>query len=256
MYKIVMIDNEEVAIPDNEFYVMQQKKYKLLLQKANIPSFYWDIDFEDYQGDKTSKEFQIIYNYAHSFFKPEFNHVNLYLRGETSTQKSALMYNIGKTAITLGYTVKSILAGSLIDKLMKIQGFNYNEKIYNEIQDLKQCDLLLIDDFGDIKKTLMWQNEESKNIILVEWDKFLRDVLVSDTHVVITSNYSLSLVKQYFGEYIYELLDRNFFEIYLQYSVKEKRKNKITNAIQSLIVPHEHYDTSSISVKRRLIKIT
>lgn len=256
MYKIVMIDNEEVAIPDNEFYVMQQKKYKLLLQKANIPSFYWDIDFEDYQGDKTSKEFQIIYNYAHSFFKPEFNHVNLYLRGETSTQKSALMYNIGKTAITLGYTVKSILAGSLIDKLMKIQGFNYNEKIYNEIQDLKQCDLLLIDDFGDIKKTLMWQNEESKNIILVEWDKFLRDVLVSDTHVVITSNYSLSLVKQYFGEYIYELLDRNFFEIYLQYSVKEKRKNKITNAIQSLIVPHEHYDTSSISVKRRLIKTT
>ncbi len=251
-----MINNEEVAIPDNEFYVMQQKKYKLLLQKANIPSFYWDIDFEDYQGDKTSKEFQIIYNYAHSFFKPEFNHVNLYLRGETSTQKSALMYNIGKTAITLGYTVKSILAGSLIDKLMKIQGFNYNEKIYNEIQDLKQCDLLLIDDFGDIKKTLMWQNEESKNIILVEWDKFLRDVLVSDTHVVITSNYSLSLVKQYFGEYIYELLDRNFFEIYLQYSVKEKRKNKITNAIQSLIVPHEHYDTSSISVKRRLIKTT
>ncbi|HPC10016.1 MAG TPA: ATP-binding protein [archaeon] len=250
MYKIVDIDGEEFAIPDDEFYCLQNKKYQLLLQKANIPSFYWDINFVDYQGDKTSKEFQIIYNYAHNFFKPEFNHINLYLCGGTSTQKSALMYNIGKTAIKLGYNVKSILAGSLIDKLMKIQGFNYNEKIYNEIQDLKQSDLLLIDDFGDIKKTLMWQNEESKNIILVEWDKFLRDIVVSNTHVVMTSNYNLALVKQYFGEYIYELLDRNFFEIYLQYSVKEKRKNKIENAIRSLIIENSS-SQEQVLIKRR-----
>jgi DNA replication protein DnaC len=144
------------------------------------------------------------------------------------------MYNIGKTALKNGLKVKSILAGTLIDKLMKLQGFNYVEEIYKKVTELKGVDLLLIDDFGDVEKSLMWSSS-NKSIILTEWDKFLRELLASRTKIVMTSNYDKENIGQVFGKSLCELIDRNFYAIQLTESIKEIRQYNVAKVFQKNI---------------------
>lgn len=233
--EITIIDGEEYLYESlDEVREKQKAKYDLYLKKSNIPEFYWNINFEDYKGNKESKEFKDIVYYANNFHTEEFNHVHLFLFGNHSTQKSALMYNIGKTALKNGLKVKSILAGTLIDKLMKLQGFNYIEELYKKVIELKQVDLLLIDDFGDIEKSLMWSSS-NKSIILTEWDKFLREVLASKTKIVMTSNYDKENIGQVFGKSLCELIDRNFYAVQLTESIKEIRQYNVAKVFHKNI---------------------
>jgi hypothetical protein len=41
-----------------------------------------------------------------------------------------------------GLVTKFILAGSLIDKLMKLQGFSKDEELFNEIKELKNIEYI------------------------------------------------------------------------------------------------------------------
>ena len=221
------IDGETYVYEDEKFVEENNKlKYLLKLKQSGIPEFYWNINFEDYMGSKTNKEYLYITHYANSCHTKEFNHVHLFLYGSHSTQKSALMYNIGKQAIRNGMKVKAILAGTLIDKLMKLQGFNFIQEIYTEIQELKNCDLLLIDDFGDGNKTLAWKGE-SRNLIIGAWDTFLREILASNTKLVMTSNYDLQHIQEYYGKSLFELLDRNYYCLQLLSSIKDLRKYNV-----------------------------
>lgn len=234
--EVAIIDGEEYAYESIEDIRKKQiAKYELYLRKSNIPEFYWKIDFEHYKGNQESKEFKDIFYYAENCHTEEFNHVHLFLYGNHSTQKSALMYNIGKTALKNGLKVKSILAGTLIDKLMKLQGFNYIEELYKQIMELKEVDLLLIDDFGDVEKSLMWSSS-NKSIILTEWDKFLREVLASRTKIVMTSNYDKENIGQVFGKSLCELIDRNFYAIHLTESIKEIRQYNVSKVFQKNIL--------------------
>lgn len=220
---------------DNPEYIkyIQTEKFKLFFKKSGIPEFYFNIEFSDYIGDRKSKEYIYIKKYAENCHKKEFNHTHLFLYGIHSTQKSALAYNVGKLAIKNGLNVKAILAGTLIDKLMKLQGFNYIESIYEEIKQLKQSDLLIIDDFGDPNKVLSWKGE-SKNLIIGAWDTFLREILASNTKLVMTSNYSIKFIEGYYGSSLYELIDRNFIALLLNSSVKEVRKLKVQSAFEGM----------------------
>lgn len=233
--EVAIIDGEEYAYESIEDIRKKQiAKYELYLRKSNIPEFYWKIDFEHYKGNQESKEFKDIVYYAENCHIEEFNHVHLFLYGNHSTQKSALMYNIGKQAIKNGLKVKSILAGNLIDKLMKLQGYSYIEEIYNELRELKECDLLLIDDFGDANKTIAWKGE-SKNLIIGAWDTFLREVFSSRTKIVMTSNYDTDFIQEYYGKSLFELLDRNFYSIQLTECIKEIRQYNVAKVFQKNI---------------------
>jgi DNA replication protein DnaC len=230
-------DSGNEYVVDNPDYQkkIQQEKYNFFLQKSDIPSFYWNISFKDYKGDKNSKEIKQIMFYAENCHKEKCKHTHLYLWGTQSTQKTALACNILKQGIKNGLKVKFILAGTLISDLLKIQGFSKDEDIYYKIKNLKQCDLLLIDDIGDINKSVYWTKSENKNMIVSEYDMFLREVLSSNTKVIMTSNFDISIFKQYFGESMYELIDRNFAQIHLTQSVKSVRKlnvNKIFEEIE------------------------
>jgi DNA replication protein DnaC len=235
--KIDEFGNEyTVDNPDYKKKVAKDK-YNLILEKSNIPSFYWNINFKDYKGDKDSKEIKKIIKYAENCFKESYNYIHLYLWGNQSTQKTALACNILKTCIKNGMKAKFILAGVLIDYLMKLQGFAKDEDIYYKIKELKECDVLLIDDIGDINKSVYWTKSESKNMILACWDTFIREIVVNraKARVIMTSNYDIGIFKQYFGESLFELIDRNFAQIQLTQSVKSIRKfnvNKIFEEIE------------------------
>ena len=232
-YIITEKNGESVAI-DNPEYVkkIQQEKYEFFLHKSGIPEFYHNISFNDYYGQKENESIRKIRYYAEHCHEEKFKYVSLYLYGMGSTQKTALMCNIGKQAIKNGLRVKFIQASSLIDKLLKVSSYSRDEDIENEIDDLKEQDLLLIDDWGDAKKGIMFKN--NPDLILTEWDNFLRPLLANGTKIVFTSNNSLDCVKDLFGESLYELLHRNCEVLYLTEGVKQKRKMNIKSVFEGV----------------------
>lgn len=226
-------NGSEYTIDNPEYQKLKQnKKYKFFLEKSGIPEFYWKIEFENYACGKESKEFKKIVYYAQNCHKEKFKHVSLYLYGRNNTQKSALMYNIGKQAIKNGMKVKSILANTLISNLLKVQGYGNDEDIQNKIKEVKESDLILIDDVGDINKSTYWT--KSKNLVISEWDGFLREIFADDKKVVMTSNFDPTIFKQDFSESLYELIDRNCMSIQLIHSVKSIRKNSIDKIFEDI----------------------
>jgi len=220
--------------PEWKVYI-QNVRYNLFLERSGIPEFYWNINFENYVGNKKSVEFRKIKHYAEHLNEKQFSHVHLYLWGNQGCQKSALACNIGKSAIKKGLKVKFILAGDLIDTLMKIQGYNNNSELVKEIEELKTTyDLIIVDDVADAEKALMW-NSSNKSLIISEWDRLFRKILYNGTNIVMTSNFSIENCKQYFSTSIYEMLDRNMEKIHLTESVKEIRKLKVQSAFEGII---------------------
>ena len=226
--------NNEIAILNPEWEKQQrQKRYDIYLQKSKIPNFYHNINWDNYQGDKSCDSYRKIKHYADNIEDPKFNHVNLFLYGIHGSQKSAIACNVAKTALSKGLKSRFILAGSLIDKLMKCQGFNAPVDIVQEIQDIKKNDLLIIDDIFDTQKGLYWKGD-GNSLILTEWDTFLRDIISEGVKIVCTCNYSPSIIKQHFGESIHQLIDRNFVVFELKDIITEKRKLDVMSAFDGV----------------------
>lgn len=236
IYKIDSSGNSFATDNPNYKVYIQNEKFKLYLEKSGIPEFYWNIEFSDFVGNKKSTEYRKILYYANNITDKLFDHVHLYLWGIQGSQKSALSCNIGKSAIRKGLKVKFILAGDLIDDLLKLQGYNNNEILYNKIEDLKtNYDLIIVDDIGDPKKSATWKSDTGKDLVLTEWDRFFRKVLYNKTKLVLTSNFPIEIMKEYFSDSIYEMLDRNVEKIHLTDSVKEVRKLNVQSAFEGVI---------------------
>lgn len=228
IYKIE--NGEEVAYPNPEYdNYLRSKKYEYFLKRSGIPNFYWNIEFDDYVGNKESNAFKTIKTYAENIRDEKYNHTGLYLYGNSGTQKTCLSCNILKSAMRQGLRTKFILAGHLISKLMKVQSYSVDEEVQREISDFKMMDVICIDDCFDPAKSLLWKGE-SKNLIISEWDCFLRDLLGNGVKVIMTSNFSPEIVKQSYGDFLYDLIDRNIQAIELNDSVKEVRKLQVNLA--------------------------
>lgn len=214
---------------------LDQYKLNIKLKKSGIPTFYWDIEFNDYEGDKKNKSYLKIKYYAENFDQLKFNHTHLFCYGLHSTQKTALAINVLKSALKKGFNVDFILAGTLLQWLMSLQSFNIEKGIREEINKLKRSDIILIDDCFDPDKSLMWKNSENKNMIVCCWDLFLREIISSNTKVIITSNFDIDTIEQYYGKSLYELIYRNFAQIEFTESVKQKRKSKVEDIFKNLM---------------------
>lgn len=228
-------DGETYAIinPEYEQKILKDK-YELYLKQSHIPHYYWDINLENYQGNKESIGFKSVKYFIDNLQDEKLKHVNLYLHGTHSSQKTALAVNILKAGIKKGYRVRFVLAGDLIASLMKNQGFKNDPEIEGFIKDLKKADLLVIDDIFDPNKALLWKNSENKNMILSEWDTFLRGFLSSESRLILTSNFEPTVIKQYYGESLYELVDRNMVALQFTDTIKEYKKTKLSDVFKDL----------------------
>ena len=232
---ITQEDGDEVAIYNSEYKKENTKKiYNILLKQSNIPTYYWNVEFEDYKGNKSLDSVAKIIYYSEHFFEEQFNYTHLYLWGSNSSQKTALAINVGKAALRKGYSVKFILAGVLLDKLLKNQGFTYHEEIENNIRALKKHNMLIIDDIFDEKKSLMWAKEESSNYIISCWDSFLRDIISNHTKLIITSNVPVENIENRYGKSMYELIDRNFLAFGCYDSIKQYKKQQFNNLFKNM----------------------
>ena len=208
-----------------------KKKYDLLLMQSNIPHYYWDIEFDNYQGNKDSKSYQYTVDYAKNLATDKYKFTHMFLHGIQSTQKTAIACNILKEGFRQGLRGYFILAGDLIDALLKIQGFSSSTNVEEYIEKIKNSDVLVIDDSFDSSKSLLWAKQESKNIIITEWDRFLRKILSSNTKVIMTSNLSIEIVEQNYGRSMYELIQRNFTVLELREPVVTTKQNKYKKEI-------------------------
>jgi len=211
-----------------------QEKYNLGLKLSKIPKQYWNISFDDYKGDKNNINYKKVIYFAQNLEKSEMASVSLYLYGIHSSQKTTLAVNILKEGIKKGYKCRFVLAGELIDNLMKIQGFKFNIDLDSWLKDLSSSDLLVIDDIFDPNKALFWKNSDNKNMIIAEWDSFLRSYLSKGSRLILTSNFDVESIKQYYGESLYELIDRNVICLYFGDSIKEERKNKLSSIFEHI----------------------
>ena len=237
---IAQEDGDEVAIYDPKFKQKNSEKiYDILIRQSNIPTYYWNIEFEDYKGDKSLESVEKIIYYAEHFNEEQFNHTHLYLWGNNSSQKTALAINVGKAALRKGYSVKFILAGTLIDKLLKTQGFSYHQEIEDEIRSLKKHNILIIDDIFDEKKSLFWAKENSSNYIISAWDSFLRDLISNHTKLICTSNVPIQFIEEKFGTSLYELIDRNFLSFGCYDNIKRERKKQFENLFDGKLKENE-----------------
>lgn len=222
-------EGSERVLYRNEAYWkdIEKQRYDILLKRSGIPNFYWTIGWKEYKGDLSKHNLKKVMQYSEECFTDKFEYVNLYLYSkENSSQKTAVACNVGKDIIKQHKNVQFVLAGSLIDMLLKQSGFTHYPEIANELKKLKEADLLIIDDVFDTKKSVHWQNS---NITTSEWDRFLRELLVSRTKVVMTSNMTIDEIDKNYGKSMKELINRNFIDLEFKDSITKERKRKFDN---------------------------
>lgn len=233
--KIITINGEEVAI-DNKHHIekINKKRYDYYLKKSNIPEFYYDIEFSNYKGELSKDSLKKLQHYSDNIKDEKFKHVHLYMYGANNCYKTSLACALGKEAIRKGLSVKFILASSLINKLLKVQGFTIDYEIESYLKELRNQDILIIDDIFDITKGVTWAKPESNALIISAWDEFLRDIVVSDTKIVMTSNIPINVIQDKFGVSMYHLIDRNFACLNFLDSVKHVRMKKLDNLFKDI----------------------
>ena len=224
-YLTATIQGEDYAIPNPEYWKEQHKrKYEILLKKSNIPQNYWDLDFDDYEGELSVASKDKAVQYAQKCQEEKFHNVSLYMHGQWGTQKSMISCAIGKEFIRQGLSVKFVYAGELIDLLLKSQGFEYHKELEKEVDFYTHVDLLIIDDIFDKNKSVYWK--KSPELIVASWDTFLRRRISEDRRTILNSNFSLEAIKEEFGESIYELLNRNFVSLTFFDEISKTRKKR------------------------------
>ena len=227
-YIIKEINGEEYVIPNKEYWDdISEKKYYVLLEKSKIPRNYWDINFEDYKGDRSLSEKIKAEEYSNFCREEKFTNINLYIVGENGTQKTMIACNIGKEFIKKGYRVRFIYASELIDLLLKMQGYSWDKELYLKLKKIEDIDLLIIDDIFDIKKGAYWKN--NSDLIISAWDQFLRRFISENKRIVLTSNEPISNMKENFGHSLHNLIYRNFEELFFNDYISEIRKERFKN---------------------------
>jgi DNA replication protein DnaC len=235
MTDIIKEYNKELFVIKNSNYKIDKntKKYDFYYKKANIPESYKHIEFIDYISTTRQQEdsnFKVIIGYANNIDKPETEFVNLYLYGEPTTQKTALACNILKFGLVKGLKVKFIQSNTLFKYLLTTNGFNINEEYQKKIEEIFESDIICIDDIFSKKHHVTYKSDDN-NMIISCFDSFLRQIITTKTRIILTSNTEFDNIKNIFGEYVHELVNRNFKVLNLTsnitHVIKEKLENKI-----------------------------
>jgi len=217
-------DFEETISLSPEYIEEKNKKlYQVRLDKSGIPEKYWNLELDMYQGNISRDSLDKVKQYIERCDEERFLHLNIFMTGENSTQKTLCSANIGKAFIKKGKRVKFIYAGELIDMLMKNQGYSYVPEIDEYLKEIDLVDLIVIDDFADKEKSIYW--EKSPQLIRTAWDSFLRRVISENIRVVMTSNKSFASIQDMLGVSLHALMYRNFVELSFMDSVGDYVKS-------------------------------
>lgn len=203
---------------------IQNEKYKHYLKESGIPTDYWNLEFHHAGKGANQRVVELCKNYIYRLKRKSKK--NLYLYGLNSTGKTTAMCAIGKEAIREGFKVKFLQASNVLNLLQKTSGYGVDEFYETEKRKLDSYHLLLIDELFDSSKSILWKGE-SRNLIVAEWDSFLRHHLSNDRRIICTSNILMERIQTDYSVSLFELMDRNFQMLKFTESIKEDRKKHI-----------------------------
>jgi DNA replication protein DnaC len=240
-FNILERDGEEVVVlsPDGQkFYGSIEFDNRLLV--SGIPERYWSYtysDILDVPGNGSNKKIMTehirkIQYFIHCALKNK-ECINLYLYSQNyGSGKTSAMCVAGKELVRNKMKVKFILAGDLIDILMKTQGYGNNKDLVEQRDILLNQDVLLIDDIFDSNKSLLWSTE-NKGLIILEWDRFMRNATANNIKIIVTSNISIGGISGSFGPALSSLIMRDFMELHFEWSIARKRKTDMRRLMEN-----------------------
>lgn len=192
-------------IDGKKCHCFKQQMLTFLYDQSNIKDNLADIGFEMvsdsyYSGDDL-KLFKDTYkktiNFADNF---DSDYQNLLFYGTVGTGKSLLSSCVAKQLLESGHSVIYFSATALMDTLSK-DAFDYKNRNSNSLDDLFNCDLLIIDDLG----TEMTNNFTVSSLFSLLNERFLRR-----KSIVISTNLSLEELRNRYTDRIFSRLMGQF----------------------------------------------
>lgn len=126
--------------------------------------------------------------------------MNMLFVGGTGLGKTYLSACVANAVADKGYSVAYASAPQLFEKLNKNQ-FDPDEESARQVQELKNCDLLIIDDLG---------TELTTNFVTAALYSLVNDRLVTGKSMVISTNLNVSEIAQRYNPQIASRLQGNF----------------------------------------------
>ena len=204
-----------------------KKKYEVMLKYSGIPYEYHTLGFsvikDNYQ--KSRKNFKHCIKYAVSPDDEKFRDISLYLYGPNTSSKTSLACAIGMQFLKAGKYVKFITAFDLVQLLMERVSWEASSEVHGRVREFDKCDLIIVDDAFDSKKSLVWKGD-AKNQIIQLWDGFLRRHLSNHTRFIVTTNVNMAEVALSYSKDIYAQLKRNFYPLEFQDNIENIRTSR------------------------------
>lgn len=212
--------------PDYEVW-RKNEMFNVMLKYSGIPSEYHTLGFSAIKGNykKSKLNFKHCVKYAINPDDPKFKDVSLYLYGPNSSSKTSVACAIGMGYLKCGKYVRFITANELVELMIERVSWKAEDEVTSKLKDFEKCDLIIIDDAFDSKKSLIYETK-SKNQIVQMWDGFLRRNLSNHTRFVVTSNEEMEKVLLSYSKDIYEQLNRNFYKLEFLDDITNMRKSR------------------------------
>lgn len=203
--------------------------FYIKFRESGIPDKILNYQIEDYIGNSETPN--KIKNYIDNF-ESTFNKCHCYFWSkENSTQKTTLVWYIGRELIKKHYFVRFVYMNNLINNLKDSQ-FEDSCELKDYVNDLLHCDFLIIDDCFDRNKVQLYQSGYQISFL----DNFLRQRLEQlNKPVIFTANVSIDEIGNIWGISIQELVRRNI-NIELLFTDRVDKKVNVTNYTSNMMI--------------------
>lgn len=186
---------------------LEKRIINILYSQSNLDQVLSTENFSslsyDYYSGEDLANFRKAVESSFSFVK-NFNieYQNLLFYGAVGTGKSFLSNCIAREILNLGYSVIYFSASGLFELLARyVFDANQKEMLYKTLEDLYNCDLVIIDDLG----TEMTNNFSNSHLFT-----FLNERNLRKKPTIISTNLSLSELKDRYSERIFSRLTNQF----------------------------------------------
>ena len=169
------------------YYRITPKPKTTKMKLFNMPKELTVASFADFE--LTTEERRKAYNYAKRFvnlFDSENRPKGMYICGNFRSGKTYLASAIGNEIAEMGYNVIEVFCPELSSLLKEAQYDDEGVSFNDIVDDMKRCDLLILDDFGGESVTPRIRDEA---FLVV-----LNDRMIKNKPVIITSNAGINLL--------------------------------------------------------------
>lgn len=179
-------------------WAYEYERYKLFC-KSGFKEDLWNYDVNEYAGTKSSANVARLQKYVDQFTDPDVRKTIQYWWGPNGTQKSTVANWVGKQLILKHENVKLITMHNLVQLCWERD----NED--NGLDELSNCDMLIIDECFDKTKVYLWKSGAQLGAI----DNFIRTRMYQLKGCIFISNIKLENITEHgFSESLKDLIYR------------------------------------------------